>query len=138
MKFVIVALLLIGMISCQASVEVCTTDLKDGVKVVKALEETIKTKDIFKTITYISMIQPMIQKVKSDCSSVTKADIFKFVYGKLNDAQKACLTDVMSVFFVGSSVVEDFKTKNWAELFKDISTLTKEVQNAKTVCTGAF
>mgnify|MGYP000290568085 CR=1 FL=1 len=138
MKQIILAFLFIGMITCQASVEVCITDLQSGVKVVNDLKATLDSKDLLKTITYIAMVQPLFEKTKSDCAQITKQDILVYAYNQLNAAQKQCLTDVLSVVFVGYNVYEDFQSKNWSELFQDLSNLTTDVQTAQKDCNGAF
>ena len=138
MKYIVLAFLIIGMISCQASVDVCIADLQADVQIVRDLQSTIQSKDILKTITYLTMVKPMIEKTKGDCKQVTKQDILIYTYNHLSAAQKQCLMDVLSVVMVGYSVYVDFTTKNWAELFQDLSSLTTDANTAVADCKGAF
>ena len=137
MKYVVLAFLFIGMISCQASVDVCVTDLQSDVKIVRDLQAALKSRNFIQILSDITKIQPLFEKTRTDCSQVTKQDILIYTFNHLSAGQKQCLMDVLSVVMVGYSVYVDATTKNWNELFEDLNTLRAEVDSAVVDCKGS-
>ena len=141
MKFAIFAFILLsGAIACQSqtTIDVCIQDLKNDQTLYNQLSAAINSKKVLDILQSVSAVQPMVQKTLDDCKQITKDEILAYIYGKLNEKQKECLSTVLGTTFSATQVYQDIKSNNWNAFFQDLPSLADNLKTSEETCKGAF
>ena len=140
MKAVIIALLFVaGAMTQQVQeVDACMTDIQASITLIQKLQGDLATQNIAALLQDIQHAAPLIFKTKMECKDISATDIAGYVYKHLNQTQRDCVTDVLSVVFVAQEVLEELKAQNWTKVIAEVKEVAENVSKASTVCKSAF
>ena len=140
MKAVIIALLLVaGAMTQQVQdVNACMDDVHASIALVQKLHGDLIAKNIAALLHDIQEASPLIFKTKTECKDISATDLAGYVYTHLNQTQRDCVTDVLSVVFVAQEVIEEVKAKQWNKVIADIKEVAENVAKASAICKTAF
>ena len=140
MKLSFIAILFVfGTISCQlAPAELCVSNLKQGLTLVKTIKKDLDEKSNFKLMADFMSGSSLVMKTYESCTSFTKADLLAYLASKMNQEQKECLVSVLSFSQIAKTEADALKNKKFSTFFAGIPELLYVTNNAVMACPASI